>query len=246
MSTAGARYLRLAHFSWLLTSGIYHLKKRLPPKSLVSRGTTIRRGPVAGFDMMARPQADVQTIRAEILDHAETLLAESGGRRLVLADIAARMNRSQPYVHSYFANKKALVRALALRWFAQVEQEASVAASADGDWRARVRHYVLAIMDVKCAAYDRDPTLFRAYLALASGHGEVVHAHVQRLEDQLRTILSGSLLLEQIDPALRLILDTTVQFRVPHIIAQNREAATKQRANAVLDAVLDAITRTSD
>lgn len=186
---------------------------------------------------MPRPKVDAASIRAEMMDAAEALLAESAGRRLVLSDIAARMGRSQSYVHSHFRTKHDLIAALAERWFAEVER-AVRDADASGDPKDRIRAQVLATLRVKKAKHDVDPALFRAYLTLAAGHPELAQAHTARLTALLRNAIEACVPPETLDVALAALEDATAQFRVPHMIALKPHNATEARARAVLDILL--------
>ena len=177
-----------------------------------------------------------------MLDTAEELLAESGGRRLVLSDIAARIGCAQSYIHLHFRTKHDLISALAARWFAKVEHAVKEADSR-GSPEDRVRRQVLATLEIKRAAFDLDPVLFRSYLRLAADHEDVARAHTGRLIEYLSNPLRELVGDERLEEALELVEDATVQFRVPHMIALKRSHATDERARRVLDAVLAEIRR---
>lgn len=190
---------------------------------------------------MVRPAPDIDAIRARMLDAAETVLAESHGRRLVLSDVAARVGLSQSYAHRFFATKADLVAALGARWFAEVEVAARTAADEGPDPAAALRAFVLAILRVKKARHDADPTLFAAYLELAAGHRQVVAAHTARLSAILRDVLAAQVSADRLDAALEMVEDATAQFRVPSLIALYPERATKARARAVVAALQTAL-----
>jgi AcrR family transcriptional regulator len=190
---------------------------------------------------MPRPAPDAAAIRARMLDAAETLLAESRGRRLILSDVAARVGLSQSYAHRFFATRADLIAALAARWFAEVEAAADRAASEAPDAPAALRACVLAIRRVKKDRHDADPALFRAYLTLAAGHRAVVAAHTDRLSDILRGALARQVPAARLDAALTLVEDATAPFRVPQMIALYPERATEARALAVLAALQTAL-----
>ena len=118
------------------------------------------------------------------------MLAETGGRRLILSEVAARAGLSQSYAHRFFRTKADLVRGLAERWFAEVEAAADAAAAAPGlSAEARLEAWALAILRVKRDRHDADPALFRAYLDLARDHMDVAASHAARLCDGLSAIL---------------------------------------------------------
>ncbi len=172
-----------------------------------------------------------------MLELAEKQLAASGGQRLILSDIAAAMAMSQSNAHRYFRTKSDLVRALAERWFDAVERDVDDAIAAATSPRAALNACILATLRSKRARHDADPVLFRAYLALASEHRDIVQMHSDRLSERLRGVLAGIVPEDGRDAALALVEDATVQFRVPAMIALAPHRATEARALAVLDAL---------
>lgn len=187
---------------------------------------------------MARPKADVDKYRNDLLDAAEAMLAETGGRRLVLSELAARLGLSQSYAHRFFGTKDDLVGALAERWFAQVEEIANANAKSGMPAEDRLRGHVLGILAAKRDRFDADPSLFLAYLELAKGHMEKVQEHTNRLTAILTEIVA-----ELVGPPLalsatRLVEDATARFRIPAMIAATRSEATDERAEAVIEMLL--------
>ena len=170
-----------------------------------------------------------------MLDAAERLLAASKGRRLILSDVAAEVGMSQSYAHRFFPRKADLVRALALRWFAEVEAEADRIVAADLPAQGALRAYILTILKLKRDRFDADPALFRAYLTLAQDHMDIVQIHTAHLSDGLRSILARLVPAHAVDAALALVEDATARFRIPMMIAAQRHLATDARAEAVLE-----------
>ena len=192
---------------------------------------------------MPRPRIDEQAVRDRIIEIAETLLIESSGRRLVLSDIAARMGVSQPYVYRHFKNKDALVAELARRWFEKVEEDGENICNSSQSWQDKLRTYVLSMLQLKRKAYDANPELFAAYLRFAESHGAVVEQHIKVLVDQIRRILVSSVPENDLENIVNLVLDATVQFRVPAAIMSAPLNATPQRAKPVLNAIIEYIER---
>lgn len=187
---------------------------------------------------MARPAPDASSIKADMLDMAETLLAESGGQRLVMSDIARRLGMSQSYAHRFFPTKHDLVGGLAKRWFDEVETECAMVVAGEGSAAERLRMLVLTTLRIKRTRFDENPQLFLAYMDLARDHMPLVVAHAGVLREQMRTLVSEIVAPENVDKALELTEDATQRFRVPQMIAQYRATATTNRANAVIDMVL--------
>lgn len=186
---------------------------------------------------MVRPRLDGSLIRNEILEAAEKLLAETGGRRLVLSDIASHIGKSQSYIHTHFRTKQHLIGALAERWFSEVEA-AATGANETGTPEQRARAQIIAVLTTKRVKFESDPTLFGAYLTLAAAHRKIVAAHVSFLTATLRSALVDIVGEARADEATTLMEDATVQFRVPHMIALKPHRATPYAANAVIDLVM--------
>lgn len=183
---------------------------------------------------MARPKPDTEKIRHKLLQAAEDMLAETGGRRLVLSEIARRVGLSQSHAHNFFATKSDLVRALAERWFAEVEGALDAVRKDQLDPAEALEAYVLTILRLKRARHDADPRLFAAYIDLAGDHGDVIAAHAGRLRDGLREILSRQVPSSHLETATDMVMDATVAFRIPHMIALMRPGASDERARRVV------------
>jgi AcrR family transcriptional regulator len=187
---------------------------------------------------MARPKPDADKIRREMISIAETLLAESGGQRLVLSDITQRMGISQSYAHRFFATKKDLVAAMATHWFQEVERETAKVVQSNLDKNEKLEAFILAILTIKRNKFDENPALFKAYLTMAQDHLDIVQKHTSKLTEQLTEILDGIVSTEDLNEAVSLVEDATAMFRIPHMIALNRAKTTDKRAKAVVAAVL--------
>lgn len=194
---------------------------------------------------MPRPRVDNTAIRNRIVDIAETLLVESSGRRLVLSDIAARMGVSQPYVYRHFKNKQALVGELAMRWFEKIETAGDDICTSGDIWQDKLRAHILTTLKLKRQAYDANPELFAAYLRLAGAYPDSVQQHVQILTGQMRRIIAPAVAEHECDELVNLVLDATVQFRVPSAIMDYPAHATAPRAALVLEALIEFIERRS-
>lgn len=191
---------------------------------------------------MPRPKIDPENITNRLLDEAEALLKENHGRRLILSDVASRVGMSQSYAHRFFPTKAHLVRALAERWFEEVERQSNGVVNSELPASENLKAWVLAVLKVKRDRFDEDAVLFRAYLDLAADHMDVVLVHVNKLRDDLRCILSKIVPEQRLEQAIQITEDATVLFRTPHNIAQYRQSATDERAIAVVEMLISQLT----
>jgi AcrR family transcriptional regulator len=183
---------------------------------------------------VARPRIDVESVQATVIAEAERMLAETGGRRLNLSEIAARVGLSQSYLHRFFPTKADLVRALAAEWFAGIEALSAAILGRDAPALDRLEVWVLEILAVKRARYDDAPALFAAYLELAGEHPDLVREHALRLRSDLRAILADAVPEGRQEAAVTLVEDATWLFRVPHCLPLARARVTDEAARAVL------------
>lgn len=182
---------------------------------------------------MARPKADATKIKARLLQEAEKHLEQSDGRRLVLSDLAERVGMSQSYVHTFYPTKADLVRALAAKWFEDVEAVSRAAAQSDQPAADRLETWLLAVLRIKRDRFDANPKLFRAYLDLASAHMDLVQEHVAALRSDLETIVAGMVPDAEVGDTVDLIETATLLFRTPQNIAAYRSRATDAAARSM-------------
>ena len=155
-----------------------------------------------------------------------------------MSDVAAQAGMSQSYAYRFFADKDALVAAMAQAWFAEVTAAVRAAASAPEPAEARLLSFVLVQMRVKTARFDADPVLFAAYLDLAAGHMDAVLSHVAEMRAVLEALMTEWLGAERASSAARVFDDATRMFRDPYVIARMRGEVTEVRARDVVVAVL--------
>ncbi|WP_290777531.1 TetR family transcriptional regulator [Hoeflea sp.] len=187
---------------------------------------------------MARPQPDADARRQALLAAAERVLKANRGRRLVMSDVAAEAGMSQSYAYRFFSDKNALIAAMAENWFADVSKAVCALVDGPGPVRFRLEDFVLVQMRMKCAGHDADPVLFSAYLDLASGHPDIVMAHVQEMERVLTALMAERFPGRDAAAAARVFNDATRMFRDPYVIARMRPLITEDRARAVIATVL--------
>jgi len=187
---------------------------------------------------VARPKADTEKIKARLIIEAEKQLEQSDGRRLVLSDLAERVDMSQSYVHTFFPTKSDLVRALAAKWFDEIEAVSRDAAQKDQSADKRLENWLLDILRIKRDRFDANPKLFRAYLELASAHMDLVQSHVAALRRDLDTIVTDLVPPSQASEAVVLIEDATLLFRTPQNIATYRSRATDDAARKVCSLII--------
>jgi AcrR family transcriptional regulator len=192
---------------------------------------------------MVRPKPDEDERRALLIKSAETILRANRGRRLVMSDVAAEAGMSQSYSYRFFANKDALVAAMADVWFAKVTEAVKTLSTSADPVESRLESFVLVQMRIKCAQYDEDSELFQAYLNLAAEHPSVAMAHVRDMEAVLIDLMRERLGKGGFEAAATAFGDATRMFRDPYVIARMRPAITETRARFVVAILLSGLDR---
>ena len=90
-------------------------------------------------------------LRAELLDHAEAVLADAGADALSLRDLARRSGVSHAAPRSHFVDRQALLDALAVRGFDRLTAAVRAAGEGTGTFETRTRRVARAYLDFSVA-----------------------------------------------------------------------------------------------
>ncbi|WP_422025988.1 TetR/AcrR family transcriptional regulator [Pyruvatibacter mobilis] len=195
---------------------------------------------------MARPKPDEDEVRARLLAAADDLLRQHGADKLTVSDIAARCGMSQSNAYRFFASKKALLEALGMRWFDDIQAALRAVAAGGGTPEDRLRDFLLTQFTLKLERWRADPDLFCAYLRLADAHPAIAQAHIAENHDLLRRLVGDWCGSKGMSPraATRVatqILDATLLIRDPFALARYGDDMTPRRARELVDLVLAGI-----
>lgn len=195
---------------------------------------------------MPRPRINAEAEGERILAAAESILKRTRKPALSVQDVADECGMSPSNVYRFFRNKDDLVRSLVARWFKDIETALDSIVEEKRDPEHAVRAFISTQHSLKCARHDADPTLFRTYLAFGDQHRDAVREHVVRLKRQFDLLLVRFLAAEGMSTDLgetyaRMLEDMTVAYRVPQMIAMDREARTPERLERILDYAILAI-----
>jgi len=198
-----------------------------------------------------RPQTDMQAEKARLLAIAETLLKKQGSLKITLSEVAAIAGMSQSNIYRFFPSKAALFEDIITGWFNDVESGLkSIIEDNDGSGEQKVRRVILHQLQLKRARFDEDPDLFRALMEMASHNKDLVNRHVQAIhsfksEAMRQFFQENSLPTQNLGKAVTLAEDMTVLFRDPRNIAVRRPDCTDERANALIDFLIDGLKRSN-
>lgn len=203
---------------------------------------------------MTKPQSVSQTaapadsgpVPDRLLDAALACFRKLGGKRTRIEDIAAEAGLARTAVYRYYPNKRAIVAALATRWFA--EDEAALAAIARDRHRspsARLRAFLLA--DAECARrYLADACLLEVLDEVVRNLAPVMQQHRAHLRRHLSGLLAegssaGAFRQEPAERLAQVLDDLMSRFHDPRLAVDLELNAWRSRAEAAVDVALRGI-----
>ncbi len=197
---------------------------------------------------MPRPQTDMRAEKARLLAIAETLLKKQGSLKITLSEVAAIAGMSQSNIYRFFPSKVSLFEEIISSWFEDVEAGLRTILNSNESGEQKIREIILHQLRLKRARFDEDPDLFQALMEMASGNMDLVNRHVQAIHSfktgaMQQFFLESDLPMHHLEKAVSLAEDMTVLFRDPRAIAARRPDCTDERANVVIDFLIDGLKR---
>lgn len=187
-----------------------------------------------------------QSAPDRLLDAALVCFRRLGGRRTRIEDIAAEAGVARTAVYRYYQNKRAIVAALATRWFA--EDEAALAAIARDQTRDpgdRLRAFLLADAE-HARRYLTDACLVEVLDEVVRNLAPVLQQHRAHIRRHLAGLLSEHAETFRPHAPERLAQtmdDLMSRFHDPRLAADLDPATWRSRAEAAADAILQGVTR---
>jgi AcrR family transcriptional regulator len=181
--------------------------------------------------------------RERILEATETLLRRHGPDKVAVVDVARALGMSHANVYRFFDSKVALRNAIVARWLARVTAPLDAIVAAEGPAGARLRQWSMTLMAEKRRKVLDDPEMFTAFQRLVADARLALTGHMDHLTAQVRTLIeagrqSGEFRIADIDAATAMVLDATVRFHHPRLVAEAAGQDLDARAEAVIQVVL--------
>lgn len=164
--------------------------------------------------------------RARILDAAVEQLRRHGPAKTGVVDVARALDLSHAAVYRHFASKEALFDAVAERWLDEVSRPLKDIAARRGKAARRLDEWLTTLMAIKRRKVTEDREMFETYRAVAEASHQVVLAHIDHLNGQLRRIIadgiaSGEFAVTDPDAAAATVFDATTRFHHPHFVREH-------------------------
>ena len=181
--------------------------------------------------------------RERILETTEALLRRHGPDKVAVVDVARALGMSHANVYRFFDSKLALRNAIVERWLARVTAPLDAIVAAEGPAGERLRRWCLALMAEKRRKVLDDPEMFAAFQGLVADARPALGAHMTHLTDQVRALIvagreSGEFRVGDIEAATAMVLDATVRFHHPRLVAEAAEEDLDARAETVIRMIL--------
>ena len=191
--------------------------------------------------------AEEMTCRA--VEAAEARMRLHGHERVRLADIARDLGVSHVALYRHFPDRAALLDAVSERWLdatdAELESVARGGGSArDGSARARIEAWFVALHRLKRDKVRRDPTLYAAFDAASESRKPFVVRHMASVLGTLTGLVreamgEGSLPEGDPEAFARLLLELTLGYHHPRLVAERRDEDREADLRRVLAFLID-------
>ncbi len=184
-----------------------------------------------------------EATRERILEATEALLRRHGPDKVAVVDVARSLGMSHANVYRFFDSKGALRNAIVERWLARVTAPLDAIVAEDGPAGERLRRWCMTLMAEKRRKVLDDPEMFAAFQALVGDARTVVGLHLDHLTRHVRSLIqagvaSGEFRVADIEAATEMVLDATVRFHHPRLVAEAADLDLAPRAEAVIRMIL--------
>lgn len=142
---------------------------------------------------MARPQTDIDAGREQLLEVVDDLVRKRGSADISMTDLAAAAGMSPSNLYRFFANREALLEAVAERFFAEKVKIMEEVTAADLPIRDKMFQYFGRRFELMVQQYEAEPDLLKSYLEIGQQHFEVVRGYVDLGDHYLALIVAEAM-----------------------------------------------------
>jgi AcrR family transcriptional regulator len=187
--------------------------------------------------------ADI-TLRDRILDAAVKALRRHGAEKTNVVDVADVLGMSPGNIYRFFASKKALLEAVAVRWIDEMTAPInSISADHSRPASERLVQWFDMLRKAKRRKLVDEPELFQIYLDIFGDARKAADEHVKLLLGQLEEIITDGKDAGEFPETLnaksaaRAFLHATSAFHHPQLVVQ-QPAPTEAEARALIRLVI--------
>lgn len=183
---------------------------------------------------MPRTGLSPAELRERAIDAAEGRIRRDGFDRVRLSDIARDLAVSHVALYKHFPDKASLLDAVTERWLEEVDARLQAIVDGPEPVGKRLRHWFLMYHRLKREKVRRDPEPYRAFDSAADAMKPSIIRHLENIDRQILRLVMEAMDAGVLRPGdsmgvARLMLESTVGFHHPKLVAErleeDREAA---------------------
>jgi AcrR family transcriptional regulator len=185
-------------------------------------------------------------IRDKAIDVTIEQMRRHGFDRVRLVDIAKNLGVSHAALYSHFADRGDLLDAVSERWVNSFESSLEAICRKDKDPVAKICEWFQKLYSIKREKVLNDPELYKSFNAAAEQRKQLYTNHLARAKRQLMRLVEEAATGKKLAkyPAARtvvLLLEATVSFHNPNLVAQHVHEKREQLLKQVLDVVINGL-----
>lgn len=192
---------------------------------------------------------DDHLIRDRIMAAALARFRHYGYNKTTMAEIAADCGMSTANIYRYFENKQDIARLCVGSCIRDRIEQVEAASNNDQlNARDRLRAFVLTLLKNCHDTYSRDVKIHELVLFITNEHPDIIHNKITRLQTQIERILTygnttGEFEITDIPTLARAVYSSIAIFDIPLTINFYSLEEFQERANEVVDLILDGLTK---
>lgn len=142
---------------------------------------------------MTRADTDIQAGRNALLEVVDDLIRKRGPVDLSMTDLAAAAGMPASVLYRYFADKEALLEAVAGRFFAEKVAIMVEVTESDLPVEAKMYQYFARRYLAMVEQFEKEPDVLRSYLEIGQQYFEVVRGYVDLGDHYLSLIVAEAM-----------------------------------------------------
>lgn len=133
--------------------------------------------------------SDLETIKLQIIETAESLFRQVGYAKTTVTDIAKALGMSQANIYRYFPSKASINEAICNRLVHNIESQCWESLVTDGSSTERLKRFILEYHRTVKNSIINEKRLYDMVAVAMDEHWSVIQGHSDRIKDLLRIII---------------------------------------------------------
>jgi AcrR family transcriptional regulator len=185
-------------------------------------------------------------IRDKAIDVTIEQMRRYGFNRVRLVDIAKDLGVSHAALYTHFADRGALLDAVSERWVNALEISLEAISRRDGDPVEKIHEWFQKLYSTKREKVLNDPELYKSFNAAAEQRKQFYTSHLTHASRQLTRLVEEAVAKKKlakypVAKTVVLLLEATVSFHNPNLVAQHVREKREPLLKQVLDVVINGL-----